>query len=107
MVQEQPKPEWSAVPRPGCINVEFRVLFSSEGIHIANLRFSEHATIDEHDAPIDIDVICISGAGFTSIGEETYAIEAGQTVRWPKNIDHRLWTENSRMETLMVERGKV
>jgi hypothetical protein len=25
-------------------------------------------------------------------------------VRWPKEVPHRLWTENSQMTTLMFER---
>ena len=103
MIYRQPKPDWASLPRPDCVNVEFRVLLEIDGIMLANLRFSGNATI-EHDAPHDIDVVCISGSGFTSIGSETFSISAGETVQWPRNTDHRLWTDSSRMKTLMVER---
>ncbi|MHC4473443.1 MAG: cupin domain-containing protein [Planctomycetota bacterium] len=71
---------------------------------IANLRFGPDATIDRHSAPYDIDVICMSGAGYTSIGEDVSLIRAGQTVRWPRDREHCLWTEDSPMETIMAER---
>jgi quercetin dioxygenase-like cupin family protein len=77
------------------------------GIGIANLRFSPNATIDEHSAPFEVDVICIAGNGFVSVGEHSSPLEAGQTMVWPPGINHRLWTENSEMETLMVERNGV
>ena len=103
-VNNQPKPDWSPVPRPGCKNVEVRVLLNSDGILIANLRFGSDATIDEHSAPYDIDVICVEGSGFTSVDGEASAIRQGQTVRWPRDKQHQLWTESTTMETIMVER---
>ena len=106
-VRGQPKPLWAPLPRPGCVNVEFRVLLGSEGIFVANLRFAEGATIDKHSASHEIDVICISGSGFTSIGEETFPIASGQTIRWPGNLDHCLWTDQTTMETIMIERHDV
>lgn len=104
MIRTQPKPDWSAVPRAGTTGVQFRVLLGSEGIFVANLRFGTNATIDRHSAPHDVDVICLAGSGFTSVGDEEAPIRAGQTVRWPANVDHCLWTEADTMETLMVER---
>lgn len=104
MIESQPRPNWATLPREGCVGIEYRVLLASDGIVIANLRFAEDATIDEHSAVIEIDVICIAGKGFTSVGNETFAIEAGQTIRWSKDIDHCLWTEKTTMETLMIER---
>jgi len=103
MIQDQPKPQWTALPRAGCRNVEFRVLLASDVLSVAQLRFAEHGTIDEHAAPWDIDVICTSGSGFTSVGADTCPIAAGQAVRWPRDAMHRLWTESAAMETLMVE----
>lgn len=103
-IEDQPKPEWSILPREGTNGVEFRVLLRRSGLLVANLRFGSHATIDRHSAPHDIDVICINGAGFTSIGNDAAPIRAGQTVRWPANADHCLWTEDDSMEAIMVER---
>lgn len=104
MIESQPKPIWAELPRPGCKNVRFRVLLVKDNLAIANLRFSKDATIDRHEAPFEIDVICIEGRGCTSIDDETFTIEAGQTIRWPKGREHCLWTEGEEMETIMVER---
>jgi quercetin dioxygenase-like cupin family protein len=105
-IEKQPKPEWSPLPRPGCVNVEFRVLLGSDDLAIANLKFQQNATIDEHDADFDIDVLCIAGSGFTSIDDDDFPISEGETVRWPKGKMHCLWTIDTTMETIMVERHR-
>lgn len=103
MIEPQPRPDWSPLPRAGCVEVEGRVLLGNRRTIVATLRFAQHATIDEHSAPYEIDVACLDGSGFVSVGDETAEIRAGQTVSWPAGVDHRLWTEGSTMETLMVE----
>jgi quercetin dioxygenase-like cupin family protein len=97
-----PRPDWS--PLPGSVRVDGRVLAREGDFFIAMLRFAEQATIHEHPGEADAIVICIDGAGFTSVGTETAPIAAGQQLRWPKGVPHRLWTEDSTMTTLMVER---
>jgi quercetin dioxygenase-like cupin family protein len=67
------------------------------------LRFEPNATIHEHPGESETIVICVEGEGFTSVGRESAAIREGETVRWPKDIPHRLWTEDATMRTLMVE----
>ncbi len=67
------------------------------------LRFRRHGTIHEHPAEHDVDVICLEGQGMTSVGSERAAIRAGERVRWPANVSHRLWTEGDEMVTLMIE----
>jgi quercetin dioxygenase-like cupin family protein len=96
-----PRPEWS--PLPGAVGVEGKVLVREGGFFIAMLRFPEHATVHEHPGETDTIVICIDGSGFTSIGPENASLSAGQQVRWPKGVPHRLWTEDAPMTTLMVE----
>jgi mannose-6-phosphate isomerase-like protein (cupin superfamily) len=49
-------------------------------------------------------VVFIDGEGFTSVAGETAALRAGEQVRWPKGVTHRLWTDGSTMQTLMLER---
>lgn len=104
MIEKQPRPEWSKVPREGTHGVEVRVLLHKDNLAVANLRFGEDATIDRHSAPFHVDVICIDGKGKTSIDDDVFDIEAGETIRWPRGKDHCLWTEDSTMETIMVER---
>ena len=99
-VRDIPRPGWD--PLPECIGVVARVLVRAEGWFVAELRFSEHATINEHPGVNDTIVTCLQGEGFTSV--ETVPVREEQQVRWPKNVPHRLWTEGSTMTTLMVER---
>jgi quercetin dioxygenase-like cupin family protein len=75
-----------------------------EDFFVAQLRFSEHATIQEHPGEHDTIVVCLEGEGFTSVADATAPLVEGQQARWPKGVTHRLWTENSTMTTIMVER---
>ena len=60
-----PRPEWS--PLPGATGVEGKVLVRDGGFFVAMLRFSQQATVHEHPGETDTIVICIDGAGFTSV----------------------------------------
>jgi quercetin dioxygenase-like cupin family protein len=103
-IEQMPRANWEPLPRVGTVGVTGRVMLRRAGIAIANLRFSPNATLDEHSAPFDIDVICIAGEGFVSVGGESSLFRAGERLVWPARMNHRLWTEGSEMETLMVER---
>jgi quercetin dioxygenase-like cupin family protein len=102
-IQPIQQPDWKPLPYEGCINVEYRPLLKRDHVALAMLRFGRNATIHEHPADIDIDVVCLEGHGFTSVSGEQAAIYAGQSVHWPAGQPHRLWTEESEMITLMVE----
>lgn len=97
------QPIWTPLADEGCINVAYKSLLKRGHLALAMLRFSQNATIHEHPADIDIDVICLEGHGFTSVGGEQSALHAGQRVHWPAGQPHRLWTQDSEMVTLMVE----
>lgn len=103
-INSQPKPDWAKLPRPGCRNVDFRVLLNRDGLVVANLRFGREAEIDEHDAPMDIEVIVIDGAGYVSVEGVSAEVSAGQTILFPKGKLHKLLTTAEVMETVMVER---
>jgi quercetin dioxygenase-like cupin family protein len=98
-----PRPDWSPLPYEGCVGVEGKVLFRSAALVLALLRFAPGGSIHEHDAPMDIDVVCIEGDGLVSVGEDRFPLRAGESVRWPAGALHRLWTEGTEMTTLMVE----
>lgn len=97
------RPSWTPLPQKGCINVSSKALLSLPHLNVALLRFDKQATIHEHAAKIDIDVICLGGSGFTSVGKEQSPIFEGERVRWPADQLHRLWTTDDEMLTLMVE----
>lgn len=105
MIEHMPRPHWEPLPRQGVVGVTGRVILKRDGIVIANLRFAANATIDEHAAPFEIDVICVAGEGFVSIGNESSSFRAGDRVVWPAGVNHRLWTQETEMETVMVERN--
>ena len=99
-----PRPEWSPLPFDGCVGVEGKVLVREDDFFIAMLRFAPHGTIHEHPGPNDTIVVCVEGEGFTSVAGDVARIRAGERVRWPRDVTHRLWTDDSTMTTLMVER---
>jgi quercetin dioxygenase-like cupin family protein len=103
VAEPMPRPEWAILPRPGCVGVDFRVLLQRSDLVLAQLRFAPHATIDEHSATFDVDVVCLDGAGMFSVDAKPRPLRAGETVRWPADRPHRLWTEGTGMVTLMVE----
>jgi|FLYN01.1.fsa_nt_gi quercetin dioxygenase-like cupin family protein len=98
-----PLSTWTLLPYEGCHGVERKVLLRLDHLGVGLLRFAPNSTIHEHAADIDIDVICVEGEGMTSAGSEQAALHAGEHVRWPAGLPHRLWTEGSAMITLMVE----
>ena len=69
------------------------------------LRFSRYGGFPAHSAPFDVDVVCLDGAGFVLVGEDSYPFHAGERVRWPAHTMHRLWTASEEMTTLMVVLG--
>ena len=102
-VEDVPRPNWEPLPFDGCTGVEGKLLLLSDGLLIATLRFAPHATIHEHSADFDIDVVCLDGAGYVSVGGAQSSFAAGQRVHWPPGALHRLWTDTQPMVTLMVE----
>jgi len=106
-VQIEPfvRPDWEPLPMPGCRNVEGRVIFRDDALLLAVLRFAQDGTIHEHAGENDTVVACLEGSGYTSVGDDVAPISAGERVSWPRGVDHRLWTEDATMTTLMVERA--
>ena len=48
--------------------------------------------------------MCLAGSGFVLVGDVTHAFAAGQAVTWPAGVMHQLWTEDTTMTTLMLEK---
>lgn len=94
---------WTPLPYEGCRNVSVKMLMKLNHLGLSMLRFEADGTIHEHPAQIEIDVICLEGEGMVSVGNEQSPLKAGERVRWPMGIPHRLWTNTSEMVTLMVE----
>jgi quercetin dioxygenase-like cupin family protein len=99
------RPTWSALPVEGAVGIDLKVVLEPPPLLIAMLRFSRGAGFPGHAAPFDVDVVCLDGAGFVLVGENSYPFHSGETIRWPANAMHRLWTEADEMTTLMIEHG--
>jgi mannose-6-phosphate isomerase-like protein (cupin superfamily) len=104
LVEPFKRPEWSPLPLEGAIGVEGKVVLDAPDLVLALLRFGEHASIPGHAGPTDAVVACLEGRGFTTVGEVSASLAAGERTFWPAGVFHRLWTEGSPMTTLMVER---
>lgn len=102
-VRPMPRPVWTPLPYPGCHGVEAKALLRLEHLSLALLRFQPGGTIHDHAAPMAIDVICLEGRGMTSLEGEAAVLQAGEQVRWPAGVRHRLWSETEPLLTLMVE----
>ena len=71
---------------------------------VAQLRFSEHATIHEHPGENDTIVVCLEGAGYTSVAGKTAPPSRGTAgARGPRRTRTDSGREDSTMTTLMVE----
>ncbi len=86
---------WDPLPGEGVVGVVGRVLVREDDFFVAQLRFSEHATIHEHPGDRDAIVVCIEGEGFTSV--------AGERLRYTRvsrcggrRGSPRLWTGDRR-----------
>ena len=103
-----PRPEWSPLPGEGVVGVVGKVLMrEGDNSLVAMLRFPPHATIHEHPGLNDTIVVCIEGEGFTSVGAETAPLRESERAFWPAGVPHRLWTDDTTMTTLMIERPGV
>ncbi len=68
--------------------------------------YEAYAEIDEHDAPIPVLFLVISGSGFVRIGgreAETVPVSAGDAVLWPANVTHKAWTQGEPMQALIID----
>jgi quercetin dioxygenase-like cupin family protein len=98
-----PLPVWSPKRNDNAVGIEFRILLENRDLLIAELKFSVHGTFDAHTAPWDCHVLCLEGAGYVLVGDETQPLKAGESVRWPKDQLHQLWTDGQTMITQMIE----
>lgn len=96
-------PKWTPLTQEGTRGVSVQVLLTNDHLHLAMLSLLPNATIHEHAADHHIDVICLEGSGYTSIGSQHLTLRAGEKIHWPAGHPHRLWTGFDQMKTLMVE----
>lgn len=105
----QPKPvkqvTWMPLPKGGYENVEVKMLMGLEGeLRVSMMKIKPNGGMPTHQDKAEIEVICLEGSGFVSVGEDKIPFKMGDRVTWPPNTDHRLWTSDDEMITLMIEK---
>ncbi len=98
-----PKAYWHRLARDGCVGIEARVCLIDRRSVTAMLRLGKNSRTDIHPAPYDIHVLCIDGSGFATSAGEVVEQHSGESVLWPKNEDHNIYTESSEMTAIMLE----
>jgi hypothetical protein len=72
-----PRSGWDPLPGELVVCVTGCVLVREDDFFVAELRFSEHATIDPHPGERDTIVVCSAGEGFASVADETAPLREG------------------------------
>ena len=73
---------------------------------VVMLYFEPHAQMDEHSNPRNTLFVALRGQGHMRIGGlagETQAVQAGEAVLWPPNVDHLVWTDEEPLDALVIE----
>jgi len=107
-VTDVPQWEWEPLATRGSHGVTAKVLLATKELVTVLARFDRRASMNEHASAHPIDVICLEGAGLTSLrfdaaGPEADRLFEGKALRWPADVLHRLWTEDGEMTVLMLE----
>jgi len=104
VVQPVPVAEWSPLPMEGVRNlVEVKVLVQQPEVTVTMLQIHADSGIPVHEAEHETEVVCLEGWGYTIVDGQVAVLKAGESVHWPANRPHALWTESVVMVTLMVE----
>jgi ribonuclease HI len=107
IVEPAASQDWTPWKRPGAHGVQGKLLVRSDDLTVTMLRFGKRASIDYNaaggSAAGDTYVLCMEGEGHLRVGSIEAGFSTGQWSRWPAGTDHRLWTRDTTMVTLMVE----
>jgi ribonuclease HI len=132
IVEPAPSSDWTPLKRPGSRGVQGKLLVRSNDLTMTMLRFGKRASIDDRSADGDTTgggsaasdtpgggsaagdtpgggsggetyVVCMEGKGHVRVGSIEANLSVGQWSRWPAGANHRLWTTDTTMVTLMVE----
>src|SRR5262245_57212529 len=90
-------------PLPGSEGVTGQVIHSDARGVVSELAFDRGGRIQSHSNPNTTYFIVIEGGGWTSVGEESLRVAAGEAVVWPPDEVHGAWTDYSHMRAIVVE----
>ena len=106
-VVDVPQWGWKPLPMRGCIGVLARVLLFSKDLVVIMVKLEVEGSLCEQASPYAIDVVCLEGLGGTSVRDssrlEIMDLHAGQSVRWPADVLHRLWAVEEPLTALLIE----
>jgi quercetin dioxygenase-like cupin family protein len=81
-------------PPPGC-----------RGVAVVAPACAPGGEMGEPSAPHPILCVVLEGCGRMRVGGEERPVAAGECHRWPPDVPHKLWAEDSVLRTLMIECG--
>ena len=71
-------------------------------------RYEPGGEMQEHAAIDPILFMVIEGSGFLRLGGpdgETARVQAGDAVLWPAHVQHRVWTEDTTLTSILFHFG--
>jgi mannose-6-phosphate isomerase-like protein (cupin superfamily) len=72
---------------------------------VVAMYLEPHGSMDEHPAEEPILFLVTHGRGLVRIGGltgETQPVTADDAVLWPARLDHKVWTEDEPLETILI-----
>lgn len=95
-----PKGSWrKAATRPldpstGNVETWTATLSATDAGAVSVLHVDPGGSTDRHSRPFGQLVIVIGGSGMVEVGDERTEVVSGDTVRWPRDVAHRLTTRH-------------
>lgn len=94
-----------AAPLEGGSNVTFMPLRRDDHIVAMLLSFGRKGDTGKREVAADVLVVVISGEGRLRSGGQIADLKAGDVALLPGGILHHLWTSDSQMTLVMMERS--
>ena len=80
-------------PSSGNVDVWSRVISATDAGSVTSLHLEPGGATDRHAVPFGQLVVVVAGSGQVEVGNERASVSAGDVVRWPRDVPHRLTSE--------------
>ena len=93
--------------RPGCVGMSVLRIHADEqaGLVVVHFCFDPGGEMDEHDAPIPILFIALSGEGVVRVAGVETPIGGGESSFWPPGVLHQVRAGESGLTAIAIEYG--
>ena len=83
-------------------HINSQVVASRVGFKIVRLRLPAGESLPSHNAPRDVAVAVVGGAGTISVGSRDYAVEPGVVVEIPAGAAHGVRADDA-LDVLIIQ----